>query len=83
MLPVLGQMPQRELAEAAGLSVRRLRDVLGEMARPREQTRAVLTCPALARARDYDVSVCRHPRLGYYDFWTKTTDSSRGAMSWR
>jgi hypothetical protein len=43
VLPVLRQMPQKELAEATGLSVRRLRDVLAEQAWPRRQTKSLLT----------------------------------------
>jgi hypothetical protein len=50
VLPVLRQMPQQELAEAAGMSERRLRDVLGERAQPRKRIRTVLTRFAFARA---------------------------------
>ncbi len=42
VLPILRQLPQAELAEAAGLSVRRLRDLLSGRAQPRPQTEAVL-----------------------------------------
>lgn len=50
VLPMLRQMPQAELAKAAGLSVRRLRDVLGKTAQPRKRTWTVLTRLAFARA---------------------------------
>jgi hypothetical protein len=35
VLPVLRQLPQQELATAAALSVRRLRDLLADRAHPR------------------------------------------------
>lgn len=64
VLPVLRQMPPQELAKAAGLSVRRLSDLLSERARPRPGTQAALGALAehaygvanimgLRRATDY------------------------------
>lgn len=38
VMPALREMPQRELAEVAGLSVRRLRDLLKGRAQPRRET---------------------------------------------
>ncbi len=52
VLPVLRQMPQRELAEATGLSVRRLRDLHTERAQPRRETAAVLAGIAARIARE-------------------------------
>jgi hypothetical protein len=48
VLPILRQLPQWELAEAAGLSVRRLRDLLTERAQPRTGTAGTLA--GVARA---------------------------------
>lgn len=52
VLPVLRQLHQQELATAAGLSVRRLRDVLKGKAHPRSRTKKALERIAVAFARE-------------------------------
>jgi hypothetical protein len=51
VLPVLRQMPSKELAAAVGMSGRRLRDVLSERARPHPDTQAALARFAVEFAR--------------------------------
>jgi hypothetical protein len=52
VLPVLREMPSRDLAEAVGVSERRLRDVLNGRARPHPNSEASLTQVAVAFAQD-------------------------------
>jgi hypothetical protein len=52
VLPVLRQLPIRELAAAVGMSGRRLRDLLSGRARPHPSTETALACVAVGFARE-------------------------------